>query len=240
MSAVAAYDLYKRDGDAELERIGKDEKVLAEIAYFKRAIAEVDSVEEFLDDQRLVDFALTSFGLHSERAKTGLLRRVFSESLDDPRAAVNQLPDKSFFAMAEKFGFGDFGAFKIHLQSFTGELADRYVKGIQRQRIEERNPAVSAALFLKDQALSDKGIESAFQVLASPTLRELFSVAFNIPDAIAYQEVGTQARYVERAVDLEKLQDPFELEKLVRRFLVTVDFNANPVADTGGVLNLFT
>ena len=227
LPAQVLFKLQIDKGDQQLTDIRAEKAVQKEIDYFNEAAPKILTIDDFLADRRLVEFATVAGGMFEERFKTGLLKRVLTEPRSDEKSAANVLPDKRFLGLAETLEFDTLGTSNLRSKTFRDTFTDSYVKGIQSLRIEAQNPAVSAALFLRKEA---SGINSPFEILGSATLREVFTIAFDIPREIAVQPVESQAAFIGRVVDLKDLQDPEKVDKIIQRFLIKVDLDGGPGA----------
>ena len=56
-------------------------------------------------------------------------------------------------------------------------------------------------------------------MLGDPIMRRVVTGALGLPTTIAIQSVETQARAVSSRLNLEKLQSPKEVQKLIERYL---------------------
>lgn len=85
-----------------------------------------------------------------------------------------------------------------------------------------------------------KDVTLTVQLLGDNVLREVVTVANNIPKEIAYQEVESQVTAVERKVDLNSLKnDKSEMEKMVLRYLTFKDGGFTSASSKSYLTNLF-
>lgn len=76
-----------------------------ETAYFESTIGTITSLDAFLADSRLVDYALHASGIDPEYALEDTIRQVLTSDLSDPSSYVNQLGSQNYIWLAEAFNF---------------------------------------------------------------------------------------------------------------------------------------
>src|SRR3546814_9115614 len=84
-----------------------------------------------------------------------------------------------------------------------------------------------------------KDVTQTVQLLGDSVLREVVTVANNIPKELAYQETDAQVAALEKRVDLKNLKsDQGEIDKLVLRYLTFKDADGTGSSQSY-LLNLF-
>jgi len=76
-----------------------------ETAYYETAIDQVTSVDDFLANSRLVEFALKAAGIDPTYYSQDTLRRVLTSDLSDPQSYANQLGSDEYLSLARDFNF---------------------------------------------------------------------------------------------------------------------------------------
>jgi hypothetical protein len=76
-----------------------------ETQYYQSRMATVTSVDGFLGDQRLFNYALTAVGLDPSIASTATIRKVLTSDLSDPTSVANTLNDPRYRKLAQLFSF---------------------------------------------------------------------------------------------------------------------------------------
>jgi len=116
-TALAQTDAQEDDtvGLYSASRVRRGEASAAEVKNYQDRIDKMTSVDGFLRDQRLVDFAITAYGFDSKTktndftyVSTATLRSVLTSDLSDPESAANKLGGK-FIELAKAFGFATDG-----------------------------------------------------------------------------------------------------------------------------------
>ena len=84
----------------------------------------------------------------------------------------------------------------------------------------DENEGTRLALYFRRKVGS---IKSAYGLLADPALAEVVRTAIGLPPEAVKSSVDTQARLIERKVDLKSLRDPVKLDQFIKRFAILWD-----------------
>ena len=221
----------------EKSRFGTaDDKKLAEeeTKYYSVEMQRIESVEEFLADPRLVAFVLEANGADVKSVDAQFMKKIFASDLDDPKSFVNQQADRSFRKIVASFNFNAEGKVEqpddALIQSRRGiyQTIDSHV----RQKLEEEagndNAGVRLALYFERTA---ETVSNAYDILADDALFEVFKVLFQLPDEVGSADIDAQADMVNRYLELEDLQDPEKVAKMIVKFSVLYDLDNQATAD---------
>ena len=66
-------------------------------------------------------------------------------------------------------------------------------------------------------------VENPFDILKDKEMASFMRTVLGFPDEMAQVDIDRQAKFIEEAYDLTKLQDPEEVEKLIKRFTIISD-----------------
>src|SRR5262245_23925475 len=99
-SGLAAWQALSGNLDRRLESFAKEPVIAREIANFRAKIGTVGSADALTKDQRLFEFALTAYDLDGQEQAQGLMRKVLSEDLSDPKSAANRMTDPRYRTIA--------------------------------------------------------------------------------------------------------------------------------------------
>ena len=84
----------------------------------------------------------------------------------------------------------------------------------------EQNETVGAALEFRRKAAD---IAGPFDILKDPELSTFMRTVLGLPAESAQVDIDRQAKFIEQRYDLEKLQDPEEVERLIARYTIVTD-----------------
>lgn len=211
-----------------------------EAEYYSEQIQNVQTAKEFLADRRLVDFILEANGINSEDITDDFMKQVFSSDPDDPKSFVNQQGDHRYAQILASFNFdknGEITAKDSGIQGRYGmEMTDYlYLQQTLEQDTGEGSPGARLALYFK-RMMPD--INTPYDILGDTALLQVFRTAFSLPAEMSSMGIEKQAALIEKNLDLEKLQDPDELEKFISRFTAMYDLENN--TDSDPTLSLFS
>lgn len=226
LPTLVSIDVFQRTlATGEPSAIIKSE-VDRETEYFRNNIGQVTSVEDLMADFRLYRYALTAFDLSDTLDQRAIIEKVFSESTLSDESIANRLPDGRFLEMAEAFDFFLLGTFNLTDQSFVDDVAERYRVVRSEEAEGELNQGVRLASYFLRNA---DGIDSWFDVLADPPLREVVFTTLNIPTEVQATDVDRLAEELEQRFDIADLQDPEQRDRFLQRFAIQYDLAGNNV-----------
>lgn len=78
--------------------------------YYADTIGAIASVDDFLNDNRLLGYALTAYGINPGTASKDAIRQVLTSDLADPDSYANSLVNPSYRTLAAAFHFGTDGS----------------------------------------------------------------------------------------------------------------------------------
>ncbi len=234
LSTSTTYRMLTRDLDRTLASTAAERPVAVATDYYLKHIGDVQSVDDFIKDTRLFNYAMTAFGLDDMAHAKAFMRKVMVEGVADPKAFANRLADDRFVRFAETFSFSVNGADTTQSANAQQGVVDRYV----RQRLEVSagadNDGVRLALYFAREAPK---VASAYGLLADAALWQVVKTMFGFPSEMANADIDKQAAAVNARLNIADLKDPEKLERLISRFTATWD--ATEVSAADPVLSLF-
>ena len=109
--------------------------------YYGNSIAGVNSVDDLLNNDRLLDYALTAYGIDPSTASTPMLRQVLTSDLSDPNSYANTLTDTRYKTLAAAFNFGTDGS----VTGTSGAQSADQLDATQNQYLANYDDAAQAA-----------------------------------------------------------------------------------------------
>lgn len=205
-------------------------KATAEAKYYSGEIEKIKTLDQLLSNRRLVDFMLVAAGLDPEKVTTDYVRKMFASDFNDPNSFINKEPDTTIYKeLVSSYNFdseGNLARPGLGIQTKRGllETEDLYLNQTLEQQKGEDNAGVRLALYFRRQAT---GINTAYDLLADSALLQVIQTTFSIPEEMSSADVDVQYAYINRVLDVEDLQDPDKLEKLLLRFTALYDVENN-------------
>jgi len=198
--------------------------VKRETDYYRQNIASVRTVDEFLKNDRLYNYAIKAWGLGEMGFAKGMIKKV----LTDPDFAFG-LIDKRYREFAKAFDFNKNGA-----ETTSGELAthatvNKYMQQTLEESAGESNEGTRLALYFTRTigSMVQKGDLSkedwAYQLISDKALRQVVFTALAIPEQVGASDVDAQKRMLENRISYATLADPRKLEKFIGQFSAMYD-----------------
>lgn len=203
-------------------------KAEEEAKYYSTQMQKVESVEDFLADDRLVSFVLTANGIDPESVDATFMQKIFTSDLDDPKSFANQQADRAYRKIVASFNFNAEGKVTqpddAEIQSRRGiyETIDSHVQQMLEEEAGDDNAGVRLALYFQRKA---ETITSPYDILADDALFEVFKVIYQLPDEIGSADIDAQAEMIKRHLELKDLQDPDAVSKMIVKFSVLYDLD---------------
>ncbi len=211
-----------------------------EMDYFGKTISGLESVTELFENDRLVEFLLTSKGLDATNDNIGKLKQYFLSDLTDKNADVNKDTDVRFRELVAAFNFDQEGNLayvdtsEVQSRGATIETTYAFLRQSMEEQSGAENPGVRLALYFQRSA---ENINSAYDILADDALLQVFTTSFSLPPSFSNLDLDVQAGLVEKYMNLEDLADPDKLDTFIQRFTALYDLD-NSASDP--ILQVFS
>ncbi len=201
-------------------------------AYFREKIGSITSAEELVSDRRLLNVALTAFGLQDDLPNRAYIQKVLESPAKTEGSFVNRLADKRYQQLNAAFGFGDAYLSWNQFDGFADRLLSQFRDRSFEQAVGQQNESMRLALALERDlpALAGQSSSEAtrwFTVLGTPSLREVFETAFALPSGFGTLDIDRQVAILQERTErltgsdsVSQFTDPEALDKLTRRFFL--------------------
>ncbi|MBD3785494.1 MAG: DUF1217 domain-containing protein [Sphingomonadales bacterium] len=200
--------------------------------YFREKIGGIKTAEELVSDRRLLTVALGAFGLDDDINNKYFIRKVLEEGTLDTKSLANKLSDKSYLALSEAFGFGDFSTPRTVLSDFADGILAKYEARQFEIAVGNADQAMRLAMTVQrelPELAADDASESTkwYQIIGSPALSEVMRTALGLPDSVGSLNVDQQVNvYKQKTEQIFGSSDPSqfagaeELDKLLKSYLL--------------------
>lgn len=184
MTSLQTYQFYTRDINVARERIRDDPIVSREMAYYRENVGLISTVDEFLEDDRIYNYAMKAFGLEELSYAKGLIKKVLESDLNDTDSFANRLEDTRYKKLAAAFDFGKTIATKeIQTDDQFEDTIDLYSTSIDR-----RDSIINEDLRYYEAAI--KVATNVSDVFNNQRLRDQLFQAYDIdPDTFSYDVI---------------------------------------------------
>jgi hypothetical protein len=106
VSTYTDYRMYSQNTSRSLSRVASEPQVARDTAYFEANIGKVKSVDDFLNNYRLYNYAMKAYGLEDMAYAKAFMRKVLESDPTDSKSFANQLADSRYRTFAAAFQFG--------------------------------------------------------------------------------------------------------------------------------------
>lgn len=218
LGAPAALNVVDAVRDREIERLRAAPADARAIEAFRARAGGIGSAKALIEDEEVYAFVMRAHGLEDRLFAKGMMRKILESDPSDRRSLVNRLTDPRFARLHEALGLHEGGGAPLADPRRREAVVDLYLAARFEGGVARQNDVVGAALAFRRAA--EEGIRSPYDVLKDPEVTRVVRRALGLPDAMAGLDVDRQAAMITRRLDLSRLSDPEEVEKIVRKFVV--------------------
>ncbi|UOA32683.1 hypothetical protein DSM110093_02485 [Sulfitobacter sp. DSM 110093] len=222
MSTQVAVKLFDATRDKQLDLAASNALNARQIEAFEERIGSISSPQELIADTEVYTFVMRAFDLEDQIFGKALIRKALESDISDSDALVNRLSDPKIREMYETLGFAPEGGPSANLDKvdWQSEMVDRFKERFVLNTAGEDNEGARIALEFKSKASE---IDTWLDVLKDEDLGTFMRRALGLPDELIQVDLDRQIALFEQKFDIEKLQDPAEVDKLVSRFSAIYD-----------------
>ncbi|HWT30898.1 MAG TPA: DUF1217 domain-containing protein [Propylenella sp.] len=215
LNTTASYQLIARDMTRSLSRTANSPVVARETEYYLANITKVQSIEDFLGNDRVFAYAMKAFGLEEMTYAKAFMRKALEGGIDDDQSFANKLSDRRYREFVEAFNFVRYGEAATAFDRTQQGTVDLYLRQTLEITAGDRNQGVRLALYFERKAPE---IGSVYQILADPALLQVVQTALGIPASTGAANIDVQAKMISARLDVGDLKDPEALGKFLERF----------------------
>jgi len=232
ISGYAGWRFLERTLDNQQSAFSKSLPVARATDYFRANIANVRTVDDLVNDRRLLSVALGAFGLDDDINNKFFIRKILEDGTIKDNALANRLADNRYADLSRAFGFGDRPLPRTTLSSFATETISRYERQQFEKAVGTQDNNMRLALNLQSGLADIAGRNSSdgaqwFAMMGNLPLRKVFENALGLPASIGTIDVDRQRdmfRARSKAVfgtdKIANFTEKSTQDKLVRMFLV--------------------
>jgi hypothetical protein len=228
------YQLIMKDVGKALERTEKEPSVKRETEYYLANISKVKTIEEFVKDTRLFNYAMKAHGLGDMSYAKAFMVKAMKEGIADKDSFANKLTDKRYQEFVKTFDFESFGEVTTIRTRAQQGTVDMYMRQTLEENAGKQNEGVRLALYFERKA---KGLTNFYQILADPALSRVLRTALSLPDSFAGSDIDAQVKFFEKKLDIKDLSDPKKLSSFLQRFTSLWDLS-NPTQSPQGSMSV--
>ncbi|TCR82486.1 uncharacterized protein DUF1217 [Rhizobium sp. BK376] len=126
LSTYLGYSIVNRDIPAALDRVAAQPATKREIDYYNANIGKVKTVDDFMGDYRLYNYAVQAYGLDDVGYAKAFIKKVLESDLSDDNSFANRMSDQRYKDFAAAFNFGGNGTADVQSEAQEDELIGLY------------------------------------------------------------------------------------------------------------------
>jgi hypothetical protein len=236
ISTAVSFRLISDNLDRSLTQIANQPQVEREVEYYRENIGKVKSIDDFMNDARLVNFAMAAHGMQDLSYARGLIRKVLEEGVDSNTALANRLADSRFAEFATTFNFARYGSATTSFERTGEQTVQRYLRQALEVDAGTQGEGVRLSLYFERKA---DQIDSAYDILSDRALLQVARTALGLPDSISFLDIDRQAELLNNRINFDDFKSPEGLRDFLNRFATLWDLENPPAAPVTGALALF-
>lgn len=201
LSTYLGYTVVNRDMQAALNRVASQNANKNDIDYYNKHIGKITSVDDFMKDYRLYNYATKAFGLDDMAYAKAFIKKVLESDLSDENSFANRLSDARYRQFAAAFTFGGNGTKDVQ----SDEQEDEVIGLYKQYYDDQETSAKTESTYYKSKI--DK-VKTVGALLSDPRLKNYM-----------LQAVGIDPTYVSKdflkSVLTSDLDDPTSVANVV-------------------------
>ncbi len=234
MTTTSAYLAVSQNLSRYQAMTAAESAVKSATAYYEANIGGVTSIQDFVDNYRLLSYALDAYGLGDQINNTALVTQVLQGGVSNPKSLANTLSNSNWKAFASAFNFADSGGSSASSASAVQTTTSDYVEQqLESDQGAQNGVGVQLALYFQRVAPT---VNNEYGILADPNLLEVAQTIFGLSPSTSAESLATQAQTLSQLMPVSDLKDPAKLQQLSERFTAMYDLTYGP--SSGATTNL--
>ncbi|MEX6508073.1 DUF1217 domain-containing protein [Jiella sp. M17.18] len=202
-------------------------KAKSETADYKAALYSVATIDDFVSNDTIMNYALKAYGLDQEKLSKDDVKAILTSDLNDPKSFADSKNDKRYVEFASAFSFNTDGTIALDKQQVQTaadvmNTQDLYLQQTMESEAGDDNQGVRLALYFKRKA---PDLKNSYEILGDTALLTVVQTALGIPTESSQSNIDLQAKTIDNKLDLSSLKDSKTLDKFINRFLAMYDLN---------------
>ncbi|TYC58666.1 DUF1217 domain-containing protein [Rhodobacterales bacterium] len=223
--------------ERSLKTVEADPTVERQTEYYREHIRDIKSIDDFLSNDRIYNYAMTAMGLEDMIYAKAFMRKVLTEGISKSDSFANQLVDTRYRDFATTFNFEQFGDTATTFTKTQEGIVDKFMRQTLEVREGQQNEGVRLALYFERKA---PGITNAYEVLADRALAETVYTSLGLPPEFAMTDIDKQATYLDKHIDFSKIGEEEYLGDFLNRFSALYDLENGPQMASSPTMLLYS
>ena len=226
LNTYTSYQLIAKDIPKAIDQVGSQPVVKRETDYYLAKIGNVKTIDDFVNNTRLFNYAMKAYGLSDMAYAKAFMVKALKEGVTEADSFANKLSDKRYADFVKAFNFAAYGSTATLFPSAQQGAVDKYMRQTLEENAGQTNQGVRLALYFQRKAPE---ITNWYDVLADTALSSVIRTALGLPDSFASADIDKQAQMFEQKLNIADFKDPDKLNKFLTRFTSLWEIN-NPTS----------
>lgn len=224
----------QRTQEVQRDTLASSSEIRRARDYFVANASNLTNADGLVSDYRLLNVALTAFGLEADMGNRKFIRRIIEGDVSDRGSLVNKMTDKRYLALNQAFSrvvSSDAEVKKSGLEDFINFFHQRSFE----RSLGKSHPELEIALYAQRELSEICGKESSenakwYSIIASKPLRKLFEGAFglngqfgSLPVDRQVQEIKGRLQRLTGRSDASQFTERRFVDKVIDHFLLRSD-----------------
>ena len=198
-STYTNYQLVTRDLPRSIDNVKRQPDVARETEYYLANVSKVKTIEDFVKDRRLLNYAMKAHGLGDMSYAKALMVKVLKGGRDDTSSFAHRLADPRYLDFAETFDFARHGALATTFGKAQQGTVDKFVRQTLEENAGDGNEGVRLSLYFQRKA---PALTSVTEILADRAVATVVRTALGLPESTAFLDIDKQVEMIGKKVDI--------------------------------------
>lgn len=249
LSGIGGWNFLQSTYDRQLENFADSAQIRNDREYMESKLSSPMSLEDFMDDSRLLRVTMTAFDLGGEEWKRGFIDKVLTESSDPESSFLERLNNAQYTRFAEALSPNEKGTINLSTDALT-DLGNRFEAASFKVEVGEIDDNMRLGLNFQSEigelvSASSSDEANLFRLLGSVPVRAVLESALNLPSDIGNLSVEKQAEIFDAKLqstfgiqNVSDLTDPDVVNRVIMRFHAIESLNGEISSSTPGATAL--
>lgn len=228
LSGNSGWNFLQATYTRQLDSFSKSPEVRNDRDYMLEKLSNPITLDQFMDDKRLLRVTMTAFGLAGEEWKGGFIRKMLEEVGDPESTFLQRLNNPRYTSFAESFAPLDG---KIVMSSIElAKIAVNFESASFQIAVGDVDDTMRLALNYQSEIPNLVGTDSTdkailYRILGDIPARSVLETAFNLPEGMSNLDLDRQADILKdrltSVLGLTKLSDlssPEMVDRVIQRY----------------------
>ncbi|MBG1233205.1 DUF1217 domain-containing protein [Aestuariivirga litoralis] len=237
MSLISNYTMMTANTDRTLTNLAKQPQAARDIAYFQANIGTIKTVDDFVGNTRIFNFAMKAYGLDDMTYAKAFLKKALKDGVATSDTFAMKLSDPRFKAFVTAFNFAANGTATTSSETLKTTTVDKYKQALLEDSAGQQDPSLKIAMYFKDNINS---VTSIYGIMGNKALYQMVQTTLGLPAAMSNIDIDQQAKFISAKFNLDDMKDPKKLDNFVKRYLAVYDMTNNTSAASNPAVSILS